>query len=45
MFRGDKSVAQTCGYAIDGLGFFYIPHVQPKRQKEDFKVVIVKMSG
>jgi hypothetical protein len=26
-FWGDKTNALTCGYTVDGLGFFYIPHV------------------
>jgi hypothetical protein len=26
-WRGEKPAAVTCGYAVEGLGFFHIPHV------------------
>jgi hypothetical protein len=33
----------TCGYAVDGLGFYYIPHSAVPRNKEVSKIVVIKV--
>jgi hypothetical protein len=38
-----KSFAMTCGYAVDGLGFYYIPHSAVPRNKEASKTVVIKV--
>lgn len=45
MFKGEKPQALTCGYVVDGLGFFYIPHVPATKQKEDNRTVTIKVTG
>ncbi|PWZ27897.1 hypothetical protein Zm00014a_024097 [Zea mays] len=37
VFRGDKPGALTCGYAVDGLGFYYIPH-DPWQENKDYSL-------
>jgi hypothetical protein len=38
-----KTFAMTCGYAVDGLGFYYIPHSAVPRNKEASKLAVIKV--
>jgi hypothetical protein len=38
-----KSFAMTCGYAVDALGFYYIPHSVVPRNKEVSKSAVIKV--
>jgi hypothetical protein len=38
-----KSFAMTCGYAVDGLGFYYIPHSATPRNKGLSKSAVIKV--
>jgi hypothetical protein len=42
--RGDKPAALTCGYVVDGLGFFHIPHVTSQQQREESWTVIIRVT-
>jgi hypothetical protein len=43
-FRGDKPSALTCGYAIDGLGFYYIPFVHKQKLNGERLSALVKVA-
>ena len=45
MFRGDKPGALTCGYAFDGLGFYYIPHAPRQKNKDDSHSALVRVTS
>jgi hypothetical protein len=38
-----KSFAMTCGYAVDGLGFYFIHHPAVLRNKEGSKLAVIKV--
>jgi hypothetical protein len=38
-----KSFAMTHGYAVDGLGFYYMPHSAVLRNKEASKIAVIKV--
>jgi hypothetical protein len=38
-----KSFAMTCGYAVDGLGFYYIPHSMVPGNKYVAKAAVIKV--
>jgi hypothetical protein len=38
-----KSFEMTCGYGIDGLGFYYIPHASSIKNKGDTKATIIRV--
>jgi hypothetical protein len=44
-FRETKPVALACGYAVDGLGFFHVPHVASQKQKTEAKTAVIKVIG
>lgn len=44
-FRGTKPAALTAGYAVDGLGFFYIPHTSSTKQPADSRLASIKIDG
>jgi hypothetical protein len=33
----------TCGYAVDGLGFYYIPHAAPIKNKGNTKAALIRV--
>jgi hypothetical protein len=35
--------AMTCGYVVDGLGFYYIPHSQAPRPRTEAKAAIIQV--
>jgi hypothetical protein len=39
--KASKVFAMTCGYAVDGLGFYYIPHQALAKLKGDQNTVII----
>jgi hypothetical protein len=41
--KATKVYAMTCGYAIDGLGFYYIPHQASARQKGDQNAAVIRV--
>lgn len=43
-FRGDKLSALTCGYALDGLGFYYIPFEHKSKPKGEVTATVVKVT-
>lgn len=46
IFRStNKPIAQLCGYAADGLGFFHIPLSAGQRIRHDPKAVLVKVTN
>jgi hypothetical protein len=45
VFRGDKPGALTCGYAVDGLGFYYIPHAPRQKNKDDSHSALVRVTS
>jgi hypothetical protein len=36
--------AMTCGYAVDGLGFYYIPHSAPSRPRAGVKTTLIHVT-
>jgi hypothetical protein len=38
-----KSFVMTCGYAVDGLGFYYKPYSAVLRSKEQSKSIVIKV--
>jgi hypothetical protein len=38
-----KSYAMTCRYAVDGLGFYYIPHAVPIKNKGDTNAALIRV--
>jgi hypothetical protein len=43
MFRAVKLPATSCGYAIEGLGFFYIPHDGSVKQRLDARAALIQV--
>jgi hypothetical protein len=43
-WRGEKPVALTCGYAVEGLGVFHIPHATTQQQKEHSCTAIIQVT-
>jgi hypothetical protein len=41
--KATKVFTMTCGYAVDGLGFYYIPHQALTKPKMDHNVAIIKV--
>jgi hypothetical protein len=41
--KASKVYAMTCGYAVDGLGFYYIPHAATIRSKGDGKSAMIRV--
>jgi hypothetical protein len=33
----------TCRYAVDGLGFYYIPHAVPIKNKGDTNAALIRV--
>jgi hypothetical protein len=44
-FPGAKPSALTCGYVVDGLGFYYIPSVPRQKVKGEPLAAVVKVTG
>ena len=44
-FWGTKPAAHTAGYAVDGLGFYYIPHTSSTKQPADSRLASIKIDG
>ena len=42
--KGAKPTAELCGYAVPGLGFYYIPFSGNQKAKIDLTEAIVKVS-
>ncbi|WVZ93689.1 hypothetical protein U9M48_039650 [Paspalum notatum var. saurae] len=42
--KGAKPTATPCGYAVDGLGFYYIPFTGKQTETLDSKAALVKVS-
>ncbi|KAJ1255459.1 hypothetical protein BS78_K215100 [Paspalum vaginatum] len=42
--KGAKPTAIPCGYAVDGLGFYYIPYNGKQKDTSDSKSAMVKVS-
>jgi hypothetical protein len=40
----DKLSALTCGYALDGLGFYYIPFEHKSKPKGEVTATVVKVT-
>jgi hypothetical protein len=38
-----KSFAMTCGYVVDGLGFYYIPHASSIKNRGDTKAALIRV--
>jgi hypothetical protein len=43
-WRSKKPIAATCGYVVEGLGFFQIPHVTAQQQKNDSRTAIIRVT-
>ncbi|KAJ1275894.1 hypothetical protein BS78_05G171000 [Paspalum vaginatum] len=41
--KGAKPTAIPCGYAVDGLGFYFIPHTEKHVPKSDSRTALVKV--
>jgi hypothetical protein len=41
--KATKIFAMTCGYVVDGLGFYYIPHKASSRPKSDHNAVMIRV--
>jgi hypothetical protein len=41
--KATKVFAMTCGYVVDGLGFYYIPHQASSRTMGDQNVVVIRV--
>jgi hypothetical protein len=41
--KATKVFAVTCGYAVDGLGFYYIPHQALTKPKMDHNAAIIRV--
>jgi hypothetical protein len=39
--KAAKIYAMTCGYAVDGLGFYYIPHQASSRPRSDHNAMVI----
>jgi hypothetical protein len=42
-WRGDKPAALTCGYVVDGLVFFHIPHATTQQQRDEFQSALIRV--
>lgn len=42
-YRAAKLFATPCGYAVDGLGFYYIPHTVTQKQKNESRTALVRV--
>ncbi|KAJ1273979.1 hypothetical protein BS78_05G028000 [Paspalum vaginatum] len=43
LMKGAKPTAIPCGYAVDGLGFYFIPHTEKHVPKSDSRSALVKV--
>jgi hypothetical protein len=41
--KASKVFAMTCGYAVDGLGFYYTPHQVLSKQKGDHNAAVIRV--
>jgi hypothetical protein len=41
--KAKNMYAMTCGYAVDGLGFYYIPHSAAIRPRAESKAAIIRV--
>ena len=41
--KGAKPTAIPCGYAVDGLGFYYIPFTGKQKEKTESNDAMVKV--
>jgi hypothetical protein len=41
--KANRVFAMTCGYVIDGLGFYYIPHQTLPKHKSDHNAAIIRV--
>lgn len=44
IYRADKVQATPCGYAVEGLGFFHIPHTPGQKQKNDSRSATIRVT-
>jgi hypothetical protein len=42
-WQSEKPSAVTCGYAVEGMQFFQIPHVTSEQQKNDSQTAIIQV--
>jgi hypothetical protein len=42
-FRVAKMSGTPCGYVVDGLGFFHIPHDMSAKQRTDVKSALIRV--
>uniref|UniRef100_K3YN77 CCHC-type domain-containing protein n=1 Tax=Setaria italica TaxID=4555 RepID=K3YN77_SETIT len=42
--KGAKPTASLCGYAVEGLGFYYIPYAGKQKAQSENKVAMVKVT-
>jgi hypothetical protein len=43
LLKADKPIAIPCGYAVENLGFYYIPHVGVQKAKSESKGALVRV--
>lgn len=43
--KGAKPTATLCGYAVEGLGFYYIPHSGKQKRKVEPRQAIVSVTS
>ncbi|KAJ1282618.1 hypothetical protein BS78_03G065900 [Paspalum vaginatum] len=43
LMKGAKPTAILCGYAVDGLGFYFIPHTEKHVPRSDSRSALVKV--
>jgi hypothetical protein len=41
--KANKVFAMTCGYGVDGLGFYYIPHQSLPKHKSEHNAAIIRV--
>jgi hypothetical protein len=42
-FRTPKLAAVPCGYAVEGLGFFHVPHEISMRQRNEARTMLIRV--
>lgn len=45
IYRADRIQAAPCGYAVQGLGFFHIPHTPGQKQRNDSRSAVVRVTN
>lgn len=43
-YRAEKKMVVPCGYAVEGLDFFHITHVQSQKERNDARTTLVRVT-